>query len=144
MSTHVSPTVSGFSTTNLRTCCTSVTTPTPSTCGRCTGWYTRRREENGFRHQQAQPYGQTAVQWQALESVRTELSIRHQVNGREKRIGKLPVDGWCAKTRPACRFHGCFFHGCATIKMKQIRRMARLWLRRWKRHAATRIPPASS
>ena len=28
-----------------------------------TGWYMRRREENGFRPQQAQPYGQTAFQW---------------------------------------------------------------------------------
>ena len=27
-----------------------------------TGWYVRRREENGFRPQQAQPYGQMAVQ----------------------------------------------------------------------------------
>ena len=28
-----------------------------------TGWYTRRREENKFRPQQAQPFGQMAVQW---------------------------------------------------------------------------------
>ena len=28
-----------------------------------TGWYTRRRAENGFRPQQAQPYGQMAAQW---------------------------------------------------------------------------------
>ena len=28
-----------------------------------TGWYTRRREENKFRPQQAQPYGQMAAQW---------------------------------------------------------------------------------
>ena len=40
------------------------------------------------------------------------LSIRHQVNGREKRIGNLPVDGWCAQTRTAYQFHGCFWHGC--------------------------------
>ena len=77
-----------------------------------TGWYMRRREEAGFRTQQAQPYGQTAVQWLTWESVRTERSIRHQVNGREKRIGKLPVDGWCAKTHTAYQFHGCYFHGC--------------------------------
>ena len=77
-----------------------------------TGWYVRRREENGFRPQQAQPHGQMALQWLTWESVRTGYSIRHQVNGREKRIGKLPVDGWCANTRPAYQFHGCFFHGC--------------------------------
>ena len=76
-----------------------------------TGWYMRRREENEFRPQQAQPYGQMAVQWLTWESVRTGYSIRHQVNGREKRIGKLPVDGWCAKRHTAYQFHGCFFHG---------------------------------
>ena len=77
-----------------------------------TGWYMRRREENEFRPQQAQPYGQMAVQWLTWESVRTGYSIRHQVNGREKQIGKLPVDGWCAKTHTAYQLHGCFFHGC--------------------------------
>ena len=77
-----------------------------------TGWYTRRREENGFRPQQAQPFGQMAVQWLNRESERTGLSIRHQANGREKRIGKLRVDGWCAETRTAYQFHGCYWHGC--------------------------------
>ena len=77
-----------------------------------TGWYVRRREENGFRPQQAQPYGQMAIQWLTRESERTGLSIRHQPNGREKRIGKLPVDGWCAQTHTAYQFHGCYFHGC--------------------------------
>ena len=36
-----------------------------------TGWYMRRRAENGFRPQQAQPYGQMAVQWLTWESDRT-------------------------------------------------------------------------
>ena len=75
------------------------------------GWYTRRREEKQFRPQQAQPYGQMAVQWLTRESERTGFSIRHQANGREKRIGNLPVDGWCAQTRTAYQFHGCFWHG---------------------------------
>ena len=57
-----------------------------------TGWYTRRREENKFRPQQAQPYGQMAVQWLTWEAAKNGCTIRHQVNGREKRIGKLPVD----------------------------------------------------
>ena len=77
-----------------------------------TGWYVRRREENGFRPQQAQPYGQMAVQWINCESDRTGCTIRHQANGREKRIGKLLVDSWCAETRTAYQFHGCFWHGC--------------------------------
>ena len=77
-----------------------------------TGWYVRRRAENGFHPQQAQPYGQMAIQWLTRESDRTGCTIRHQGNGREKRIGKLPVDGWCAETRTAYQLHGCFWHGC--------------------------------
>ena len=77
-----------------------------------TGWYTRRREENKFRPQQAQPYGQMAAQWLTSVSFTTGHTIRHQSNGREKRIGKLLVDGWCANTRTAYQFHGCYFHGC--------------------------------
>ena len=50
-----------------------------------TGWYVRRREENKFRPQQAQPCGQMAVQWINCESNRTGCTIRHQANGREKR-----------------------------------------------------------
>ena len=77
--------------------------------GHAYGWYTRRREEKQFRPQQAQPFRQMAVQW---EAAKTGCAIRHQVNGREKRIGKLPVDGWCPETRTAYQFHGCLFHGC--------------------------------
>ena len=77
-----------------------------------TGWYTRRRAENKFRPQQAQPYGQMAAQWLTSVSSKTGRDIRHQSNGREKRIGKLLVDGWCAETRTAYQFHGCYFHGC--------------------------------
>ena len=77
-----------------------------------TGWYTRRREEKQFRPQKAQLFGQMAVQWLTWESAKSGCTIRHQINGREKRIGKLPVDGWCAKTCTAYQFHGCFFHGC--------------------------------
>ena len=76
-----------------------------------TGWYTRRRAETGFRPQQAQPYGQMAAQWLTSVSFTTGHTIRHQSNGREKRVGKLLVDGWCAETRTAYQFHGCYFHG---------------------------------
>ena len=77
-----------------------------------TGWYVRRREENQFRPQKAQPFGQMAVQWHTWESAKSGCAIRHQVNGREKRIGKRRVDVWCAETRTAYQFHGCFWHGC--------------------------------
>ena len=77
-----------------------------------TGWYTRRREENQFRPQQAQPYSQMAARWLTREASKTECAIRHQTNGREKRIGKFLIDGWCAETHTAYQFHGCFWHGC--------------------------------
>ena len=77
-----------------------------------TGWYVRRREEKQFRPQKAQPFGQMAVQWLTWESAKSGCTIRHQVSHREKRIGKRRVDGWCAETRTAYQFHGCFWHGC--------------------------------
>ena len=52
-----------------------------------------------------------AAEWLTWESERTGLAIRHQINGREKRIGKLPVDRWCSETNTADQFHGCFYHG---------------------------------
>ena len=75
------------------------------------GWYTRRREENDFRPESAQLYGQMAAEWLTWESERTGRDIRHQINGREKRIGKLLVDGWCSETKTAYQYHGYFFHG---------------------------------
>ena len=77
------------------------------------GWYTRRREEKQFHPQPAQPYGQMAAQWLTSVSSRSGRIIRHQSNGREKRVGKLLVDGWCTVTRTAYQFHGCYFHGCS-------------------------------
>ena len=77
------------------------------------GWYTRRRAEKDFRPESAQLYGQMAGEWLTWESERTGRSIRHQINGREKRIGKHQVDGWCSETKTAYQFQGCFFHGCS-------------------------------
>ena len=77
------------------------------------GWYTRRRAEKDFRPESAQLYGQMAGEWLTWESERTGRSIRHQINGREKRIGKHRVDGWCSETKTAYQFQGCFFHGCS-------------------------------
>ena len=75
------------------------------------GWHRRRREQNAFRPESAQLHGQMAEEWITWEAARTGRAIRHQVNGREKRIGKLPVDGWCSETNTAYQFQGCFYHG---------------------------------
>ncbi|KAI0239547.1 hypothetical protein LSAT2_009710 [Lamellibrachia satsuma] len=74
--------------------------------------YTRRCKQNAFRPESAQLYRQKAAEWFTWEAARTGQVIRHQVNGREKRIGKLPVDGWYQEPRIAYQFHECFFHGC--------------------------------
>ena len=55
------------------------------------GWYTRRREDNDFRPESAQLYGHMAAEWLTWDSERSGRAIRHQINGREKRIGKLLV-----------------------------------------------------
>ena len=52
-----------------------------------------------------------AAEWLTWESERTGHSIRHQINGREKRIGKLPVDECCSQTKTAYHFHDCYYHG---------------------------------
>ena len=52
-----------------------------------------------------------AAEWLTWESERTGRVMRHQINSREKGIGKLLVDGWCSETKTAYQFHGCFFHG---------------------------------
>ena len=84
------------------------------------GWYTRRRVEKDFRPESAQLYGQMAAEWLTWESERTGLSIRHQINGREKRIGKHRVDGWCSETKTAYQFHGCFFTVACHLEKRSI------------------------
>ena len=86
------------------------------------GWYTRRREENDFRPESAQLYGQMAAEWLTWESERTGRPIRHQINVREKRIGKLLVDGWCSKTNTAYQFNGCFLyvHPCTRQEVNAV------------------------
>ena len=73
------------------------------------GWYRRRRAENDFRPESAQLYGQMAAEWLTWEPERTGRPILHQINGREKRIGKRLVDGWCSETNTAYQFQGFFF-----------------------------------
>ena len=79
-------------------------------------WYTRQRAEKDFRPESAQMYGQMAAERLTWESERTGVSIRHQINGRDKRIGKHRVDGWCSETKTAYQFQGCFFHGCSCVR----------------------------
>ena len=80
-------------------------------CQRSVPVVSHARHADGMVHATAQLHCQMAVEWLTWEATRTGRAIRHQVNGREKRIGKLPVDGWCSETNTAYQFHGCFYHG---------------------------------
>ncbi|KAK3107046.1 hypothetical protein FSP39_005868 [Pinctada imbricata] len=40
------------------------------------------------------------------------INIEHGENGRERRIGKYKVDGYCEMNKTAYEFLGCFYHGC--------------------------------
>ena len=85
---------------------------------RPTEWYTRYLEENEFRPESAQLHGQMETEWLTWKSEWTGHSIWHQVNGRDKRIGKLSVDGWCRQTNAAYQFHDCYYHGHPCIRQE--------------------------
>ncbi len=78
-----------------------------------TGWYVRRQKENNFKPETSHHYSRQAVQW--LEWImKTEgIEIRHEFNGKEKRLGRrqLAVDGWCKEKQRVYQFHGCYWHG---------------------------------
>ena len=69
------------------------------------GLYTRRREENDFRLESAQLYGQMAVEWLTWESERSGRAIRHQSREENRQTFGGRV------VQRAYQFHGCFFHG---------------------------------
>ena len=98
---------------NVRVDRSSDTMPTRCTCG--LSCKTRRwggtRDDGKRTTFGPNRYGQMAAEWLTWESERTGRAIRHQINGREKRIGKVQVDGWCSETNTAYQFHGCFYHG---------------------------------
>ena len=95
-----------------------------------TGWYTRRREENGFRPQQAQPCGQMAVQWLNREACEIGCTIRHQANGREKRIGSFRLTG--GAHRRVLRTNSMAVSGTVARNVINQRKRTRKTVRRWR------------
>ena len=98
-----------------------------------TKWYVRRRAENDFKPEASHKWGRSKMEW--LEWVMKEegVDIRHEFNGKEKRIGRrqLPVDGWCQETQTVYQFHGCYWHGCECMgkKMNNTKNVAMAALR---------------
>ncbi len=73
-----------------------------------TGQYTRRLESDNLKKQWS---GKMAVEWLEWQAKLRGVSIRHQYNNTEKRIGarRLPVDGFSAETQTVFQFHGMLF-----------------------------------
>jgi hypothetical protein len=70
-----------------------------------TGQYTRRMEEDGFKKRWS---GKMAIEWLEWQAYSRGISIRHEYNNTEKRIGtrRLPGDGFHAESQTVFQFHG--------------------------------------
>ena len=89
-----------------------------------TGWYVRRQNQlqpgqdaedctANFKPETSHKYSRAAMEWMEWVMHEDGLQIRHEFNGKEKRLGRrqLPVDGWCQATQTVYQFHGCWWHG---------------------------------
>ena len=78
-----------------------------------TGPYITRSVKDHFKPVHAYAHGETAVQWLDWVAHSESISIQHQFNRKERRIGvrQIPVDGYCKETKTVYQFHGCYFHG---------------------------------
>lgn len=73
-----------------------------------TGHFTRRREENHFKRETSI---KMATQWLEWEARKRNITIRHNMNSTEKRIGdrRLPVDGFHGPSKTVFQFQGKIF-----------------------------------
>ena len=53
-----------------------------------------------------------SILWLKYLSFVNKVIIQHGRNGKEKKIGKYQLDGWCEETSTGYEFHGCLYHGC--------------------------------
>ncbi|KAL5019000.1 hypothetical protein ScPMuIL_004722, partial [Solemya velum] len=75
------------------------------------GAFVRRRAEHGFKPELRDKY-MSAYHWMDYLSHTRGVCIQHYLNsGKEKRVGKFPVDGWIAHTNTILQFQGCYWHG---------------------------------
>ena len=78
-----------------------------------TGYYSRRKAEDGFELKQSHPYGQMTRGWLEWLAYSTNHIIHEHKVGKEVRIGwkSISVDGYSKETRTVYQFHGCMVHG---------------------------------
>ena len=79
-----------------------------------TGHPVIRKKENNYIPHRTGKFGLLAREWLEYEAHVRGVSIRHQYNEGEQRLGgrNLPVDGWDPVNRVAFQFHGCSYHAC--------------------------------
>jgi hypothetical protein len=76
-----------------------------------TGAFVRRTLENDFKPVKRDKYT-IAYDWMDFVNQNQQLDIRHKLNeGKEKRVGPYPVDGYDVASHVIFQFHGCYFHG---------------------------------
>ena len=73
-----------------------------------------RRKTNNYKAEPIQKSSRSAYEWLNWIEETQGLTLRHDRNNSEKRIGDrgLPVDGWCPTTNTVYQFHGCWWHAC--------------------------------
>ncbi len=78
-----------------------------------TGPYIVRSDKDNFKPSHAYSHGESAVEWLDWVAKTDNISIQHQFNHQEKRIGprQIPVDGFCRESNTVYQFHGCYYHG---------------------------------
>ena len=69
--------------------------------------------DHGFDPTQSHSHKQ--ILWLKIMALSQNIYIKHVYNSKnEFKIGKYPVDGYCAETDTVFQFQGCFHHGCRT------------------------------
>jgi G:T-mismatch repair DNA endonuclease (very short patch repair protein) len=86
-----------------------------------TGSFVRRRLENGFKPQKRDKFTMM-FDWMKYLNHTQGLRIQHKLNtGKEKNIGRYPIDGFDSKTNTVYQFHGCYWHGHDCWMTKNIK-----------------------
>ncbi|XP_052693820.1 uncharacterized protein LOC128172088 [Crassostrea angulata] len=75
------------------------------------GAFVRRQVDSGFKAQKREKY-MLAYDWLEWLNQSGQYNIAHKFNsGKEKKIGRFPVDGYDETTNTVFQFQGCYWHG---------------------------------
>ena len=86
------------------------------------GGFIRRKRINGFKPEKNDAY-ESMFHWMNWLNFSKSYQIMHLKNqGKEKRIGPYPVDGYDCRTNTVYQFQGCYFHGHCCSLTKHIKK----------------------